>query len=97
MSGSTITYNRDVFPLKNIPVLKLNENEQQDCFAGQTEGLMEKLRWMQAQSDSKQLILAMKGKKNPSYMEVKRLAACLVSAAGCPFAGRPADADRFRI
>lgn len=41
---------------------------------------MEKLRWMQAQSDSKQLILAMKGKKNPSYMEVKRLAACLVSA-----------------
>ncbi len=80
VSGSTITYNRDVFPLKNIPVLKLNENEQQDCFAGQTEGLMEKLRWMQAQSDSKQLILAMKGKKNPSYMEVKRLAASLVSA-----------------
>lgn len=80
VSGSTITYNRDVFPLKNIPVLKLNENEQQDCFAGQTEELMEKLRWMQAQSDSKQLILAMKGKKNPSYMEVKRLAACLVSA-----------------
>ena len=80
VSGSTITYNRDVFPLKNIPVLKLNESEQQDCFAGQTEGLMEKLRWMQTQSDSKQLILAMKGKKNPSYMEVKRLAACLVSA-----------------
>ena len=25
VSGSTITYNRDVFPLKNIPVLKLSE------------------------------------------------------------------------
>lgn len=34
---------------------------------------------MQSQSDSRQLILAMKGKPNPSYMEVKRLAACLVS------------------
>lgn len=79
VSGSTITYNRDVFPLKNIPVLKLSGEEQQACFLGQTEGLTEKLRWMQSQSDSKQLILAMKGKPNPSYMEVKRLAACLVS------------------
>ncbi len=80
VSGSTITYNRDVFPLKNIPVLKLNGTEQQECFLGHTEGLTEKLRWMQSQSDSKQLILAMKGKPNPSYMEVKRLAASLVSA-----------------
>lgn len=79
VSGSTITYNRDVFPLKNIPVLKLNAAEQQACFLGQTEELMDKLRWMQSQSDSKQLILAMKGKANPSYMEVKRLAAVLVT------------------
>ncbi|MFR0985664.1 MAG: hypothetical protein ACLSFZ_03065 [Frisingicoccus sp.] len=56
--------------------------------------MTEKLRWMQSQSDSRQLILAMKGKPNPSYMEVKRLAACLVSVL-TPFAGRPADADRF--
>ena len=34
---------------------------------------------MQSQSDSGQLILAMKGKPNPSYMEIKQLAACLVS------------------
>ena len=80
VSGSTITYNRDVFPLKNIPVLKLNAVEQQACFLGQTEGLTEKLRWMQSQSDSKQLILAMKGKPNPTYMEIKRLSASLVSA-----------------
>lgn len=79
VSGSTITYNRDVFPLKNIPVLKLSEEEQQVCFSGQTGGLAEKLRWMQSQSDSGQLILAMKGKPNPSYMEIKQLAACLVS------------------
>lgn len=34
---------------------------------------------MQNQSDSRQMILAMKGKNDPSYMEIKRLAACLVS------------------
>lgn len=78
VSGSTITYNRDVFPLKNVPVLKLNETEQEQCFLGEIETLKEKMDWMQSQSDSKQLILAMKGKQNPSYMEVKRLAECLV-------------------
>ncbi|MDD3221755.1 MAG: ethanolamine utilization protein EutA [Clostridia bacterium] len=79
VSGSTITYNRDVFPLKNIPVLKLTAQEQEPCFGGAEDELREKLLWMQSQSDSQQLILAMKGKPDPSYMEVKRLAACLVS------------------
>lgn len=77
VSGSTITYNRDVFPLKNVPVLKLSESEQNRCFQGDTVFLGEKIQWMQTQSDSKQLILAMKGKRDPSYMDVKRLAECL--------------------
>ena len=79
VSGSTITYNRDVFPLKNVPVLKLNGDEQAACFSGNSEILREKMAWMQNQSDSRQMILAMKGKNDPSYMEIKRLAACLVS------------------
>lgn len=79
VSGSTITYNRDVFPLKNIPVLRLNEAEQEACFLGKTDILKEKICWMQSQSDSRQLILAMKGKQNPTYIEIKQLAACLVN------------------
>lgn len=77
VSGSTISYNRDVFPLKNIPVLKLNEEEQELCFKGEGRKLKEKLRWMQEQSDSNQLILGMKGKNNPSYAEILNLARCL--------------------
>lgn len=95
VSGSTITYNRDVFPLKNIPVLKLSDEEQQACFLSQTEGLTEKLRWMQSQSNSGQLILAMKGKPDPSYMEVKQLAAWSCECFGCFAAGRSADVDSF--
>lgn len=79
VSGSTITYNRDVFPLKNVPVLKLDAGEQNSCFAGDRDVLREKMQWMQSQNDSRQLILAMKGKADPSYVETKRLAACLVS------------------
>ena len=77
VSGSTITYNRDVFPLKNVPVLKLSEEEQSSCFDGRTDMLRERLGWMQQQSDSRQIVLAMKGRKNPSYLEMKRLAAVL--------------------
>lgn len=77
VSGSTISYNRDVFPLKNIPVLKLDEEEQELCFKGDGRKLKEKLRWMQEQSDSNQLILAMKGKNNPSYAQILNLARCL--------------------
>lgn len=77
VSGSTITYNRDVFPLKNIPVLKLDREEQERCFKGDTQYLRKKIKWMQEQSDSEQLILAMRGKADPSYAEVKGLAACL--------------------
>lgn len=79
VSGSTITYNRDVFPLKNIPVLKLSKEEEDACFEGRTELLRERLLWMQQQSDSKQLVLAMKGRKNPSYKEIKSLAAVLTA------------------
>lgn len=60
-------------------MLKLNGDEQAACFSGNSEILREKMAWMQNQSDSRQMILAMKGKNDPSYMEIKRLAACLVS------------------
>ncbi|HIU03012.1 MAG TPA: ethanolamine ammonia-lyase reactivating factor EutA [Candidatus Onthocola gallistercoris] len=79
VSGSTITYDRDVFPLKNIPVLKLTAEEQEHCFADDREWFREKLRWMLEQSDSDSLIVAMKGKQNPSYTELRRMAACLTS------------------
>ncbi len=79
VSGSTITWNADVFPITNIPVLKLDESEQEACFWGHTQHLKTRFRWMQSQSDSKQLILALKGKGDPSFSELKTLAKTLVS------------------
>jgi ethanolamine utilization protein EutA len=77
VSGSTINYSRDVFPLKNVPALKLSDKEQEYCFMGKEEWLTGKVNWMLEQNSCDQLILAMKGKNNPSYMEVKALAECL--------------------
>lgn len=80
ISGSTISYAEELFPIKNIPTLKLNFQEQELCFSGEQEALEEKLSWFLNQSGSDRLILALPGKENPDYDELKRLAACLAGA-----------------
>ena len=80
ISGSTIDYTEGLFPLKNVPVLKLSLPEQARCFAGDSGFLKEKVRWFLQQSDSTNVILAMQGEKNPSYAGINILAATIVAA-----------------
>ena len=80
VSGSTITYCRDIFPIKNVPALKLTLQEQERCFAGDQQMLEDKLRWFMAQNDSERLILALAGKQDPGYREMQTLAAVLAQA-----------------
>lgn len=80
ISGSTITYARDLLPVKNLPALKLNDQEQELCFAGDASALTQKIGWFMEQSDAERLILALSGKGDPSYQELKTLAACLACA-----------------
>ena len=77
ISGSTITYSDDIFPLKNIPVIKLDEELQEVCFAGETEPVIRRIQWVLGQNDEEHFILAMPGKRNPGYMEMKRAAASI--------------------
>ena len=77
ISGSTITYSDDIFPLKNIPVIKLDEELQEACFAGETEPVIRRIQWVLGQNDEEYFILAMPGKRNPGYTEMKRAAASI--------------------
>ena len=77
ISGSTITYSDDIFPLKNIPVIKLDEELQEACFAGETEPVIRRIQWVLGENDEEHFILAMRGKRNPGYMEMKRAAASI--------------------
>jgi len=82
LSGSTITYTRDIFPLKNIPVLSFSAGEEQACFSGDKgKGLLaERIGWFLEQSGSNRLLLGFKGKKDPGFAEIKQLAACIASS-----------------
>lgn len=77
ISGSTITYAQELLPMKNLPALKLSAREQAQCFAGEEGLLAEKVRWFLEQSGAERMILALEGKPNPDYGELKRLARCL--------------------
>jgi ethanolamine utilization protein EutA len=69
-----------LLPLKNIPALKLTPSEQDACYQGNTDLLLQRVNWFMEQSNAENLILALPGKQNPEYGELKTLAACLAQA-----------------
>ena len=77
ISGSTIDYAPGLLPMKNIPALKLNAAEQDDCFRNETGTLQRQLRWFMEQSASDLVALAMTGHQDPDYAAVCRAAECL--------------------
>lgn len=78
ISGSTIAYSDGLFPMKNIPVLKLIDNEEEQCWLGNRKFLENKAKWFLSQNDSEQMVLALEGKRNPDYPAIKLLAETLI-------------------
>ncbi|SHI97481.1 ethanolamine ammonia-lyase reactivating factor EutA [Lutispora thermophila] len=80
ISGSTITYTKNCFPLKNIPILKVH-NEPEDI-----ESLAENIRSIielyNLQSGGQQMALALKGVKNPKYSQLVAIAESIVRGIG---------------
>ncbi|MEA4933326.1 MAG: ethanolamine ammonia-lyase reactivating factor EutA [Lawsonibacter sp.] len=79
ISGSTIAYAEGLLPMKNIPVLRLNEREQAACFSGETDFLREQFGWFLEQSSADNAALALAGIPDPDYQDLRRLATCLAN------------------
>lgn len=79
VSGSTITYIADTLPIKNIPVLKLAlEDEQQSCQALQTI-IKDKSQWFMLENEVQQLALAINGERSPSFNRVLEYAEAIIT------------------
>lgn len=78
ISGSTITYTNNLFPIKNIPILKLSSedevNEEQI-----EQRVREKLQWFNIENESQQVAVAINGPKSPSFTDVQKIAQALVN------------------
>lgn len=79
ISGSTITYTDDVFPIKNLPILKLSAEDEAGGFDSIENSIKEKLKWFNLENESQQVAVALKGLKSPSFNEVQMLARALIN------------------
>ncbi|QXM06524.1 ethanolamine ammonia-lyase reactivating factor EutA [Crassaminicella indica] len=81
ISGSTITYTKDIFPIKNIPILKLSINDEKSGKIGIESAIRQKLKWFHLEEESQSVAVAFKGPKNPSFKEIQELASAIT--CGC--------------
>ena len=78
LSGSTIFYRDISFPLKNIPILKLTAQEEGAPGVELAAAIRDKLGWYADQGGLTQLVLALRGEKNPGYARIQELAQAIV-------------------
>ena len=74
ISGSTIFYRNIQFPLKNIPILKLTEQEEQAEGQNLADAIKGKLRWFADESGLTQIALGLRGWVSPTYQRIQEVA-----------------------
>jgi ethanolamine utilization protein EutA len=74
LSGSTITYSPGVLPLRNIPILKLFDNDQEENYEMLDKVIEQKISWYLLENEVQQLAISFKGMKNPSFKMVQFIA-----------------------
>lgn len=78
ISGSTIAYTEQVLPIKNLPILKLAHGDEVLPAGEMAQRIGEKLNWHRLEDDTPQIALAIKGLKNPSFLDIQRYAEGIV-------------------
>lgn len=73
ISGSTISFSDEsVFPLKNLPILKLTEQDEEN---GLVQALADRLNWFRDSSGRQRTVaVSFRGMENPSFDEVQSFA-----------------------
>lgn len=74
VSGSTINYTRDVFPLKNVPVAKIKYYHEDRGSENISERISRKIRMYVDDSGYQQTAIYLSGICSPNFDEVKKIA-----------------------
>lgn len=78
ISGSTITYTKDLFPMKNIPILKITNEFNPETLELISGEIKDKLKWHMVEGKTEQFALAIKGMKSPGFSDVSRIASEII-------------------
>lgn len=79
VSGSTITYTHEAFPIKNLPVLKLSLDEEAGSSLQISEAIKNKLSWFKLENDLQKVAIAIQGKQNPTFLDIQEYASGFVN------------------
>ena len=79
VSGSTITYTHEAFPIKNLPVLKLSLDEEAGSALQISQAIKNKLSWFKLENDLQKVAIAIQGKKNPTFLDIQEYASGFVN------------------
>ncbi|MDK2564063.1 ethanolamine ammonia-lyase reactivating factor EutA [Romboutsia sedimentorum] len=79
VSGSTITYTHEAFPIKNLPVLKLSLDEEAGSSLQISEAIKNKLSWFKLENDLQKVAIAIQGKPNPTFLDIQEYASGFVN------------------
>lgn len=78
VSGSTISYTEDLFPIKNLPMFLPSEAAEAELYTGNMSMLKQELQWYMEQSQVERIGLCIRGKERTTYDELKNLASSLL-------------------
>lgn len=71
ISGSTIAYREQILPVKNIPILKLAQEDETLTVTELGRRIQEKLNWHRIE-ETPQIALAIRGMSNPTFADIQR-------------------------
>lgn len=71
ISGSTIAYREQILPIKNIPILKLAQEDENLTVTELGQRIQEKLNWHRIE-ETPQIALAIRGMSNPTFADIQR-------------------------
>lgn len=81
ISGSTITYTKNIFPVKNVPVVKVNQGDDPIDYDHISKTLKERLHWFSLEDELQQVAIAIYGIKDPSFKGVQQIASSIIKGA----------------
>lgn len=91
VTGSTISYDESLLPLKNVPVFRLADSEYAAAVAGNGKPAGERLGWFLRETDARNAVIAFAGDADMTYDALNRLSAAVSeTVSGTLDAGEPA-------
>lgn len=79
VSGSTITYDQKSLPIKNVPVLRMSQVDEQSETKELASIIKEKLNWFSVNNERQAVALGLSGKSSPTFQEIVDTAQSIIT------------------